>query len=205
MKLPASKQLHIERRITMLETFTKKISDFLIIHSTKKYSEDEIEVIHYGILCFFNMFIPITLIFLFAVMLHSTIGFFFWFFSFNQLRIHIGGYHAATQIQCMVLSTLLGVFSIFISVTLPPIVSILILIIYSFFIITIFFLAPIESREKPLSIKKRQQERFLGVIICTIELFIALLLPAELKNYTILGSSGATILMIIGKWTHHNP
>lgn len=82
-------------------------------NNTEKSSKEEIDILQYGIECIINFFIPIIIIYVYALLSHSSLDMLIWLFSFLLLRNFIGGYHASSHICCIISSSIIGILSIY--------------------------------------------------------------------------------------------
>lgn len=88
-----------------------------IVDSLSKYgsAQKKRDVYIYGTECFINETIGIFLLFGIAIPLHQGWPIFIWLISFLSIRIHLGGYHAPYHWLCLVISTFVGISSIFLT------------------------------------------------------------------------------------------
>ena len=86
-----------------------------IVDSLSKYgsAQKKRDVYIYGTECFINETIGNFLLFGIAIPLHQGWPIFIWLISFLSIRIHLGGYHAPYHWLCLVISTFVGISSIF--------------------------------------------------------------------------------------------
>ena len=86
-----------------------------IVDSLSKYgsAQKKRDVYIYGTECFINETIGNFLLFGIAIPLHQGWPVFIWLISFLSIRIHLGGYHAPHHWLCLVISTFVGISSIF--------------------------------------------------------------------------------------------
>jgi len=94
--------------------------------------------------------------------------------AYIPLRRYAGGYHAKTQQECYVLSTLL-VFSVLKSIRWFLENNLIILLIVLSSSVIIFIKAPIESNNKPLNKKERNAFRKKTRVLLTIQLMLLFL------------------------------
>ena len=137
----------------MLSKLASKTAEKFMKNDNTLY--DKIEIYQYGFFILYSnlAFLILASIFgaMFNVLLQSII-FFFMFFSIRQFA---GGYHAATETRCDILSTLSIVASIGI-IKLSKIYDFktILLFITVVSMVLIFFLCPLDKPEKPLSEKE---------------------------------------------------
>lgn len=99
----------------MIEKISRIISyRLLIAKGSDEINNDELEVLQYGLECIINTLIPIIILLIVALYNHMVIDLFLWLATFLITRNYIGGYHAKTHLRCMFISTILGLFALFI-------------------------------------------------------------------------------------------
>lgn len=149
----------------MIHTFAVKIVDFLMKHGTVKKSR---AVYIYGTECFISEFIGNILLFAIAFPLHEEHNVLIWLISFLSIRIHIGGYHAASHWMCLIISTLIGAGSILLNRlwSVLDIYSLPILVLCDAYI---FFTKAVVHPKHPISPQKARRERCLLLISTIIE------------------------------------
>ena len=88
-----------------------------IVDSLSKYgsAQKKRDVNIYGTECFINETIGNFLLFGIAIPLHQGRPVFIWLISFLSIRIHLGGYNAPYHWLCLVISTFVGISSIFLT------------------------------------------------------------------------------------------
>lgn len=151
----------------MLSKLASKTAEKFMKNDNTLY--DKIEIYQYGFFILYSnlVFLILASIFgaMFDVLLQSII-FFFMFFSIRQFA---GGYHAATETRCEVLSTLSIIASIGI-IKLSKIYDFktILLLITLISMVLIFFLCPLDTPEKPLSEKEFKYFRKISWIILLV-------------------------------------
>lgn len=182
-----------------------KLSLFLadIFFSSKDATEDERELYIYGLFMFFSHFIYLVLVFIFGCILKCVFESIFFYLAFYQLRRYAGGYHAKTELRCEIFSLIL----ILVSLTLIKVLQYYNLHILLFFglisAIAIFFMAPLDTPEKPLSKKEftffRKKTRVNLIIILLIALVSYWLGKFVLFLPCCVGIISESFLIIAGK------
>ena len=94
----------------MLHEISIKIVDFLLKHGTAPKNRS---IYIYGTECFLSECIGNVLLFAVALPLHQGTSMLIWLLSFLSIRTHLGGYHAPTHWLCLIISTLVGIGSLF--------------------------------------------------------------------------------------------
>ena len=133
-------------------------------------------------------------------LLGHTMAALVFFLAFNILRRYAGGMHATTEYRCMAISTGLIVATMvcvhFLTITgckwfwVPVGVA----------AILVFFLAPVESIEKPLSPKRRKQNRITSTVIAFVGFGAVLLLENSAFRFPIgMAILDESVLLFFGK------
>lgn len=118
-------------------------------------SDDEIEVFAYSIEVLSSLLINIVLLLIVAVILNKEIELFVFLVFFSGLRTFAGGYHAKTHAECILLSLTLFLIIALCSTYITDIGGIIVAVGIFLSTILVFWLAPSESENKPLSKNKR--------------------------------------------------
>lgn len=92
----------------MITKWAIYIANQLINVSSKKINSEELDIYIYGLECFLNTFITITLLTIWGIFSHSLSSTLLWVLTFSLLRHFIGGVHAPTQLTCILASFFLG-------------------------------------------------------------------------------------------------
>lgn len=151
----------------MIGTLSKKITNTLI--EKESISKDDRELYEYGFFILLSnlYFTVITCLcgLIFGVFFQSLI----FFISFMLIRKYAGGYHAKTEARCQIFSTLSIILSV---VTIRFVnfdkISVLLLALTIIASILIFAFAPLDTAEKPLSIKEKNYFRKISYIILIV-------------------------------------
>ena len=92
----------------MITKWAIYIANQLIKVSRKKTNSEQLDIYIYGLECFLNTFITITLLTIWGIFSHSLSSTLLWVLTFSLLRHFIGGVHAPTQLTCILASFFLG-------------------------------------------------------------------------------------------------
>ena len=152
-----------------------KLSNKIVYRFFKRTDilDDEQELYKYGFFILFSQIlyfiITITLGILCKAILESII----FYIAFQFIRRYAGGYHAATETRCEILSTLSIVASIGI-IKLSKIYDFktILLFVTLMSVVLILFLCPLDTPEKPLSEKEFKYFRKISWIILLVILSI---------------------------------
>ena len=88
----------------MITKWAIYIVNQLIKVSRKKINSEQLDIYIYGLECFLNTFITITLLTIWGIFSHSLSSTLLWVLTFSLLRHFIGGVHAPTQLTCILAS-----------------------------------------------------------------------------------------------------
>ena len=178
----------------MFEKISMKLSQ--MITSTDADS-DETDVIRYGLECIINTLIPIIIYTIYSAINHQINDMIVWLIFFLGLRNYIGGYHAPTQLSCIVISTLFGIFSLYIDLCLSVSfifykIALMIIMMMIFIVVGPIMQYPSDSLKKRLSLFAVSFQVF-GIIIFTMLLH----LKVRLGNAIFIGMISAYLLYLL--------
>ncbi len=190
----------------MLERFSEQFTDFLLM---KGIIENEFrEIYAYGFVALFSTVINIIILITIGIitgLLFETIIF---MLMFGVLRAYCGGYHAQSHVSCILIFVIIYGFSMtlvkFLPVDFQGTLS-LFLGITSFLII--FFIAPIEHKNKPFIGNERSKFRIMSIIIAVFELMaicVSIVFFSDAVKVALLISLamlGVTFILILAKAT----
>ncbi len=157
----------------MIHNIAVKIVDLLLKYGSAPKSRD---IYIYGTECFISEMIGNFLLFCIALPLHQGWAMLLWLISFLSIRIHLGGYHAPYHWLCLLVSTFIGISSIFFNWIWISIkgYSLLVLLLCDAYI---FLTKAVVHKNHPMSPKKLYRERLLLLIntfIITIVVVVCL-------------------------------
>lgn len=144
----------------MIHNIAIKIVDFLSKYGSTQKNRD---VYIYGTECLISETIGNFLLFSIALPLHQGWPVFIWLISFLSIRIHLGGYHAPYHWLCLVISTFVGISSIFFNRIWISISGYSILVLF-FCDAYILFTKAVIHKNHPMTQEKLRRERFLLLI-----------------------------------------
>lgn len=130
---------------------------------------DEQELYRYGFFILFSQILYFIIIITIGILCKAILESIIFYIAFQFIRRYAGGYHAATETRCEVLSTLSIVASIGI-IKLSKIYDFktILLFITIASMVLIFFLCPLDTPEKPLSEKEFKYFRKISWIILLV-------------------------------------
>ncbi len=156
----------------MISSLSKILADKFLVK--KETTEDERELYIYGLFMLLSHLIYLVLICFFGCLLNCVIESIIFYSAFYQIRRYAGGYHAKTELRCEISSSLFMLLSIII-IGLSCYYNKHVLFYCSLIAATaVFFIAPLDTPEKPLSKKEfiffRKKTRISLIIILLITL-----------------------------------
>ncbi len=157
----------------MLSNLARKYTDALIIN--KQIDESERAIYEYGCYIFLSSTLFFLVTILFGFILQMVLSSIIFFISFMSIRRYAGGYHAKTEIMCQINSFILILLSnILIKLAIHFHLQLLLIFINFISIVLILALAPLDSKEKPLSHieKKHYKRKTYMILVILIAIFI---------------------------------
>lgn len=189
----------------MVKQLSDNMTSFLV--NEKIIKSDEKEIYKYGIKRLFISGITFIAVCIIATILHKWFATVFFFFGLMPIRAVAGGYHASTPGRCNLLS--LGVYLSNIimidflsenaSLGLYGIVSAIILL-------SIFLFAPVDHKNRKLSIEEHRDSKKLSrgmAVIIVISIFLSVVafrVNSVIATGTLMGAFSASISIIIGNY-----
>lgn len=151
----------------MINNLSTRLTDKLL--SKGSITEDERELYIYGLFMLISQLMYLVLACIFGLLFECFIESIVFYIAFQFIRRYAGGYHAATETRCEILSTLSIVVSIGI-IKLSKIYDFktILLFITLMSMVLIFFLCPLDTPEKPLSEKEFKCFRKISWIILLV-------------------------------------
>lgn len=148
----------------MINNLSALLTDKLLAKGS--ITEDERELYIYGFFMLLSHIMYFVLACIFGILFKCFIESIIFYIAFQFIRRYAGGYHAATETRCEILSTLSIIASIGI-IKLSKIYDFktTLLIITLISMIIIFILCPLDTPEKPLTEKEFKYFRKISWII----------------------------------------
>ena len=190
----------------MIQKFSDQFTDFLLFKGI--IENENREIYAYGFVALFSTVINIIILItigLITGLLFETIIF---MLMFGVLRVYCGGYHAQSNVSCILIFVMFYGLSMAVVKFLPADFHgtfSLILGITSFLII--FLLAPIEHKNKPFIGDEYRKFRIMSIIIAAIELkalcFIIKFFPGSIEVALLISLAmlGVAFILILAKVT----
>lgn len=151
----------------MISNLSTRLTDKLLLKGS--ITEYERELYIYGFFMLLSHLMYLVLACIFGLLFKCFIESIVFYIAFQFIRRYAGGYHAATETRCEILSTLSIVVSIGI-IKLSKIYDFktILLFITLMSMVLIFFLCPLDTPEKPLSEKEFKYFRKISWIILLV-------------------------------------
>lgn len=135
-------------------------------------SDNEKEVYAYSIEVLLSLLMNLIILSIAAYVLNKEVHLIIFIMFFSGLRVFAGGYHAKTHIECMCISLSIFLISTMCSTYLKQFGEIILVLGILFSILMVFYLAPSESENKPLSKIDRKKyklySRIIVIVLCLI-------------------------------------
>ncbi len=154
----------------MHQNLYKKIIAYLMQSSN---NSSDAQMYLYGMECLIHEIMADSLLLFTACITHTYIELLLWNLSFIAIRCLLGGYHCASPLSCLIVSTILGGFSLILNkvwLRFPYVIFILMPVLYIF----IHRYTPIIHRNHPLSstqifnAQKYIKINFVFIFVCSI-------------------------------------
>ena len=156
----------------MITAIAEKLTNKLL--SNGYLAAAEKEEISYGLFTFFSRCFFLLICIFFGFLFHCFFESLAYYFTFLFVKKYAGGYHASTELKCIIISStsiLLSVLCIYVCKLVSTIYCIPCLVsIVAGCIICVF--APVEVKEKQLTTEEKKQFRFYSIIRVILVLFI---------------------------------
>ena len=151
----------------MINNLSTRLTDKLL--SKGSITEDERELYIYGFFMLLSHLMYLVLACIFGLLFECFFEIIIFYVAFQFIRRYAGGYHAATETRCEILSTLSIVASIGI-IKLSKIYNFktILLFITVVSMVLIFCFCPLDTPEKPLSEKEFKYFRKISWIILLV-------------------------------------
>lgn len=180
----------------MINKLSNYFVDLLMLRSSSENSSSR-NIYLYGAECLLNISFTTLLLLIWGIITKNVLSICIWIFCFSLLRNHTGGFHAPSQISCIISSTILGISSTFM-VYLNIFNNMnFIRLIYVIGFIYFMILAPLEHPNKPIKKEKRIYHKICALTIVSVEFILLHLLPLNLSLYIVIAFVHTISLNII--------
>ena len=168
-----------------------------LLSKNRSYTQDELEVIHYGLEGIYLTFTKMIVLFLIAFLFNIFKEMLLLLIAYNVIRVQAFGIHASKSIYCLISSFIMFIGGALICkyCVIPVSLSIILAITCN---ICLLLYAPADTHKHPLiNAKKRKKFKLISFslgIIYTIS--IILFRDYSIVNYLLLGMSEAVIMIL---------
>lgn len=168
-----------------------------IIASNKNYSDEQLEIIAYGLEGLYLTITKLIIIFGLAVMLDIFLEVIILLIAYNIIRSQAFGLHASKSIHCLIISTTLFVGGAYVCkyMFLPFWMMMILCFICN---ICLFIYAPADTVKRPLiNERKRKRFKFMSLFLGIFyTIFIIVLRDYSIVNYLVVGLIEAVIMIL---------
>lgn len=168
-----------------------------IVNSNSEY-DGKLEMIQFGVEIFIMVSLGVSLMMIISIFYGSWWLWIPFLLGFAPVRNFGGGYHAKTPVGCMICSELIFFIAINISMCDMSVIVLGFLYVICFFVVVL--LAPVQAKNKPLSVKLRKDNRKKCLIVIFMQGFLILIFAkVEVVKLFCLGMFEASVSMVIAK------
>ena len=158
----------------MISKISTYITEKLLSNGTIGNEDKELYI--YGLFMLLSHIMYLIFICLFGILFHCLVESIIFYIGFQFIRRYAGGYHAATETRCEILST----FSILACIVVIKLsktydFQTILLIISALSAVCIFVFCPLDTPEKPLTEKELKYFRKISWIILFVIILLILL------------------------------
>lgn len=183
----------------MVHRLSKMIANFLLHKNV--ISETEIDIYIYGYETIILGIIDFFIVLIVGLIFNQFITMLIFFTMFISVRLYTGGYHANTVLKCKAVFISICISLVFLSeFKFPYYLHILIMLLY---LITSFFLAPIENHNKPLTSEEQMKYRRISIamsLFWSIADVFSYFFAIKICTSITVTAFFITLLMIIGEY-----
>jgi accessory gene regulator B len=176
----------------MIGNLSKNLS--LKLYKRKFISENDIELISYGLFLLFSYAIYALLCLACGIIFHCVVESIIFYFSFSIIRMFTGGFHASSESKCFLISSImifLSMITVIILERYQIAIVFFIMLLISSVLIVVF--SPLDNENKKLD--RQEKAKFHKTAIAILILFIALILIFFKLNKPISFSIGISIIV----------
>lgn len=172
-------------------------SSINLIKKNGNYTEEQLEIIEYGLEGIYLSFTKMVILFCLAYALNILKEFVFLLLSYNIIRSQAFGIHATKSIYCLISSILLFIGGALICkyVVLDVSISIIIALVCD---VLLFLYAPADTHKRPLvNKKKRKRFKILSLLFgITYTILIFLLRENSISIFLVIGLVEAVLMIL---------
>lgn len=179
----------------MIHGVSQKLAYYLLSKGIIK--ENEIDIYVYGYETLISGIIDFLLTLTLGIIFNRPYSSLIYFAMFVSVRMYTGGYHADSYLKCKIIFVFSTIVVLGISyIEFALYVEIMIIVL---FMITVFYLSPIENPNKPLSTFQKRKYRIIA-LLCSLFWSVAAIIAYFYIKYlsvTIVGTAFIIALMMI--------
>lgn len=150
-------------------------------------SDDQREIYCYGVELIISTTIGFILILVSGLLISDIISSIIFLIVFVVLRQHCGGYHANSYLKCNTVFVLTFLSTVMLTVFLEDMVTVWMMsLLFAFNILTMVIYAPVDSKNKRLSVDEKKKHRVISIAIASAIGILALILMLIEKHYAII-------------------
>ena len=168
-----------------------------IIKNNKKYTDEEIEVIAYGLEGLYLTFTKAIIIFGIAIYLGIFRKLLYLLVAYNIIRSQAFGIHASKSIYCLISSLIMFIGGTYLCMylVLPLWLKVTISLLCCIFLL---IYAPADTHKRPIvNTKKRKRFKFLSTFFGIVYIILIIILDRNIiSNFLLLGMIYATIMIL---------
>lgn len=182
--------------VVIIATASRKISLFFIRHGI--VPEGDKEIYDYSFEVLISTVLNFIAIIAIAIISGHIVDTMFFLLGLLPIRLTGGGYHAKTHFRCFL--TLMVIYSIFIlslTVLNPSLLFIVCICLFSVF--AVYLLAPVDSKNKRLTVEEKKRLKSVSRILISVE--VGLILILSFSSIAVHGMLCASIGVFIGSLT----
>jgi len=180
-----------------LKKFLLNYCEKIIRNSQKDISDEEIEVIRYGLEGIYLTITKLIIIFIVAAIVGIFKEMLLTLLFYNMLRVFAFGMHASKSWHCLLMSSLFFLAGPYIGILFDINIYIKIILVVIMTILVIIY-APADTEKRPLiNPKKRKKWKILSIIVALILDFCIIYFDKyKLSNYMLIGYVEAVLMIL---------
>lgn len=191
----------------MIERFAHTLTGYY--SNRVSFSDVQAEEVQYGFQLLLSTLINVALITIMSIVFKLFIESLFFTTSFISLRVTVGGYHAKSHRNCILINCVVYIAFVLINRMIPP--AYLYLCSFACVIISsviVWFYSPVEIKKKPIRAKQKERLRIQSLIIIsalmaiTLISYFAPIIPSKLVALGMSGALAATSSAFIEQKKH---
>lgn len=149
-----------------MERIAERIADFCVRKDI--ITERQRDICRYGYEVLISTLCDTLLLLTISIVMHRTAECLVFMAVFVLTRIYCGGYHADTYLRCTFILLLSYGAYLLLAGEMPQMNVSVIVGIYLLYVLLVYWYAPIENRNKKLSVKQKKRYRQISLLLCAI-------------------------------------